>query len=918
MSGTPSPTRLEAPTTRFFGRTSELDELQQLFSGERRLVTLMGPAGVGKTRLALELAWTMTSTPPFAGRVCFCDLSEAMTAQDICASLVHALDIKNPPEGVDKRLMRVGRHLAHGGPTLLVLDNFEQLIGDAPATVGALLRAAPEARLLVTSRVRLRLEGEAVFALDPLGEQAATALWQHRVDLVRPGYQVASEDAEIVRDLLEGLDRLPLAIELAAARMHVMGIREVRDRLSERLQLLSSGSRGAPARRASLEAALLWSWRDLDPWERSALRQCTRFRSGFDLTAAIGVVDLSSFDGAPAVLDVVHALVDKSLITVRDLPPPLAGRRLSLLRSIHDFVLAQEDVERDEQTARRHAQYYVELGESWVRGWKGRADARALPHLRLERDNLLAAATRAGEDPTLALRAALTLQPVAQTWGPFQPQLELVQRCLGAAEDWGQVDGRLHAYAYLNRGRLNMACKGAPAAEADWRRALELSVGVSDPELEGRVHHGLGACAQIRGDLSEAREHYGRALEHLRGAHNRRALGQALLDLRMLHEELGAMDEALECADEAFRTAGDVDDALTSAVLAARGSIHLETGRLDAAEESLQQALAVSHEGGYRLLEGRVRGELSVSSMLRGAPEEALEGLIEAEGILEEVGDRRVRCVFAGYRAAAHHLAGQLREASRRYDRARRDAVELGLRRFDVYFGALDAMAHADLDELEAAERRLEASADMAATHGDPAIVAIVDLARAQVELARARAAARDGRPTRAETLLRAARSAATTAGQEGGAGTPLDARSLDVRITRMLFERALTDTAEAIDMPELAQESRIRLIVDHEGRWFRLGEELATDVGRRSAVRRLLVTLCRQHLESPGVPIARAALAAAVWPGERLVADSAKNRLHVALSSLRKAGMRPHVLTLEGGYLLDPRVDVSFSEADD
>lgn len=897
---------LETPASPFFGRVGELATLQRLLGEEHRLVTFVGPAGVGKTRLSLALAWALSEAPEFGRRVAFCDLSEAVTLDDLCASVVHALGIKGVREGGDVVVQRVGRHLERQGPTLLVLDNFEQLVDVAALAVGEWLRAAPEARFVVTSRLRLRLEGEYVHAVEPLPPADAEQLFLHRVGLVRPGYEVAPGDADVVREVLAGLDNLPLAIELAAARMQMMGIRELQGHLSKRLQLLSSGRRDAPPRQSSLEAALQWSWRQLEPWERSALMQCTRFRGGFDLAAVAAVVDLSDFDDAPATLDVLQALVDQSMVSARDLPAPLRGRRLSLLRTIRDFVSAQTSGDETLAAARRHAAHYADFGEHQGKFWDSHADGSALPRLRLERDNMLAAAHQRDVDPRLALRAALCLNPVVGTWGPFQPQLELLETLLAGAKELG-LEPAVEARALVARGRMEMACLGVAAAQKSWSEGAVLAATAEDKELEGRARHGLAASAHMRGDLNEAVQAYDLALERLRDQPNRRAVCFALLDQAILHSERGSMDAALESVDEA--TATNAGDDLRGTVLALRGCIHFDTGSFELAHENLHAALDVSRQGDYRILEGQVLGELAVLELFRG---EDPSGFGETIAVLEEVGDRRMLCAFKGYRGMATHLGGDFSAASRDYEETRRVANELGCVRLAGYLTAWSAMAYADLERLDLSRRRFEEAGADVDPAVDPLMMAILDLAHAQLELGRARESFAAGRAAHAATLLRAARSLASPGKHKGHAGRPMEDSSRDLRLSRRLFENALRLTAEQLGLLELAEESRVRLAVDGAGRWFRLDDEAAQDTGRRTAVRRLLLALSRAHAEAPGVPIARDELIAAVWAGEKMAPVSAKNRLHVALSQLRKLGMRDHILTEEHGYLLDPSIDLS------
>ena len=902
-----------------FGRESHVASLLSWVREERRLITLVGPAGVGKTRLSLALAWRLEETPWFTGQLAYCDLSEASTADDLSACVVHALDIKGARAGGEERTRRVGRHLASRGPLLLFLDNFEQLAEAAALTLSQWLRSAKQTRLVVTSRVRLRLEAEHVFPVNPLPREDAAALFIHRVKRVRPAFVVGPDEADLLGDVLDGLDNLPLAIELAAARMHLMGLSELRGRLNERLQLLTSRRRDGASRQSSLSAALAGSWNQLTPAERTALTQCTHFRGGFDLAAAAAVIALDAHPDAPAPLDVVQALVDQSMLSAHDLALPLKGRRLSMLRSIRDFVSAQPSTDGAEATSgavRRHARYYVReserLGDAWQAG-----DPEALLRLRLERDNLLAAAKHPETEPPIALRAALALDPVVGTWGAFEAHLDLLRGCFVAAEAEGLEDLDL-ARALVGLGRFEITTVGVAQAEKSWARAASLAAGHA--ELEGRAHHGLAVAAHASGELDEAERIYEVALRRLREPGvRRRALAIGLFDHAILHFERGSLGAALEAVEEAAAVVGQgqgpMDD-LAGAVLVLRGCVHLERGVYEEARAAYEAGLDVARRGQYKVLEGQALGELAALAMLEGSPENVRRAFETATVVVDEIGDRRMQCDLAGYRALAAHLLDGPEPAGRRYEQARRLARDLGRERFLGCLGAWSAMAFADEDRTQAC---LERIADLDEVEdGDRVVAGTVDFARAQLELARARQAGRAGRLPDAISRFRAARSMASPTRHRSSTGDLLEDTSRDLRLTRRLFERALQATAEELGKPELSGEERVRITVDGAGRWFRVDQSSTASTGRRQAVRRLLLTLATRHLSSPGEPVARDELISAIWPGERMLAQSAKNRLHVALSQLRKLGMREHILTKEDGYLLDPRIDLSLARQEE
>ena len=327
-----------SPATTFFGRVRELEALHGWFAGGDRLVTLLGPAGTGKTRLALRFA----ELHPKARCCDLTDARDAAAVSDAVEAMVATL----------------------GDETLLVLDNCEH-VAHAVATVVPRIPAGT--RILVTSRERLRVPGERCFEVPPLGlpqrgddatASEALQLFLDRARLVRPDYALTAPDTEVLVEILERLDGLPLAIELAAARMRVLSPQALLRRLSLRFDLLRSDARDATTRQRTLRGALDWSWDLLEPVEQSALAQCSVFRSGFTLEAAEAVLDLSPHVGAPATLEVIESLCDKSL--VRTLPR--AGDvRFGLYECIREYAAERLGDEID-RVRERHGAYFLAFG----------------------------------------------------------------------------------------------------------------------------------------------------------------------------------------------------------------------------------------------------------------------------------------------------------------------------------------------------------------------------------------------------------------------------------------------------------------------------------------------------------------------------------------------------------------------------
>jgi predicted ATPase len=299
---------LPAERDAFVGRREPLADLARRFDGGARLVSLLGLGGTGKTRLAIRFGWSALGG--FRGGVWFCDLSQARDVDGIVHAVAQGLDV---PLGKDDPVTQLGHAIAGRGHCLVILDNFEQVARYAEDTLGRWLDRASTARFLVTTREVLCLPGEEVVALAPLLPSDAVALFMRRAEAAKPSFQPSADDQAAIGQLVKLLDGLPLAIELAAARVRVMPPRTLLARMSERFKLLASTG-GRVDRQATLRAVFDWSWDLLSLPEKAALAQLSVFEGGFTLESVEGVLDLSTYDNAPWPMDVLQSLVQKSIV----------------------------------------------------------------------------------------------------------------------------------------------------------------------------------------------------------------------------------------------------------------------------------------------------------------------------------------------------------------------------------------------------------------------------------------------------------------------------------------------------------------------------------------------------------------------------------------------------------------------------
>ncbi|MEU9292190.1 BTAD domain-containing putative transcriptional regulator [Streptomyces sp. NPDC048266] len=461
---------LPARLTSFIGRDGELGALAAGWD-DRRLITLTGPGGVGKTRLALEAAET------YEGPVRLAELAAVREGATVAAAVLSALGAREthlwhrpavPGTCPDDPFAELVEHCA-GRRMLLVLDNCEHVIAEAAALAQALLTRCPGVTVLATSREPLGVPGEVVRPLGPLPTAMALRLLGERGAAARPGF-VVGEDPGAAEEVCRRLDGLPLAIELAAARLRLLSLRQIADRLDDRFRLLTSGARTVLPRQQTLRAVVDWSWELLDGAERAVLRRLAVFTGGCDPAAAEQVCAdgpgryagetgeapddagdalapskdagdaLASPKGAgdaldaPDVLHVLGALVDKSLVVAAvPAPGPLPGQggegmRYRLLETVAEYAGERLDEagERD-ATERRHLTYYRELARRTEPELRGPGQVTALARLEREHDNLRGAlrtaVARGDEQEVLCLVHSLSWfwqlrnhQVDARTW----------------------------------------------------------------------------------------------------------------------------------------------------------------------------------------------------------------------------------------------------------------------------------------------------------------------------------------------------------------------------------------------------------------------------------------------------------------------------------------------------------------------
>jgi predicted ATPase/class 3 adenylate cyclase/Tfp pilus assembly protein PilF len=673
---------LPAERDAFVGRTVELRTLAARLDAGIRQLTVLGPAGTGKTRFVRRygLAWL----GDWPGGVYFCDLSEARSLDGIYFAVAVALAV---PLGKDDPGVQLGHAIAGRGRCLVILDNFEQVLTHASATLGRWLDRAADAAFVVTSRERLHLPGEEIFPIEPLPiEKEAIDLFAARARAQRPEFVLGDANRAAVAEVVRLLDGLPLAIELAAARVRVLSPAQLVERMRDRFEILA-GARGAAARQATLRAAIDWSWDLLTPWEQAALAQCSVFEGGFTLEAAEAVLDLARWPDAPPAMDAVQALVDKSLL--RTWVPAGQGRYaleepyFGMYLSIHEYAvekLRASGLGAERAAEERHGRYFSSFGtDASLDALFRHGGVRRRRALALELDNLVAACRRAvargdGENAVAAYRAAwevLALQ------GPFALGAALGAQVLAL----DGIDASPRAAALVTRALALWRVGHMEEAGTGLAQALALYRELRDRRREGSVLGSLGIVHHEQGRMEEARGHYEDALAVSREVGDRRAEGSILGNLGNLDSDQGLMEEARAhylLALDIHREVGD--RGAEGTVLSNLGSLHHEQGRLEEARAHYDQALATHREVGNRSYEGFVLGTLGVLHREQGRIEEARAHYEAALAIHREVGNRFEGFVLSNL-GLLHREQGRMEEAQAHYDQALATHRAIGNRR---------------------------------------------------------------------------------------------------------------------------------------------------------------------------------------------------------------------------------------------
>jgi non-specific serine/threonine protein kinase len=584
-------TNLPVELSSFIGRRKELQELSAA-AGENRLLTLSGPGGIGKTRLALRLARNLLSSG--STEVWFVRLEALIDPASVPPAVAAALEVHEPGRPiVDSVAARIGS-LAY----VLVLDNCDHLLQACAELTTVLLERCPNLHVIATSRESLHIPGERVWRvpemdlpraaqppLEALHTTDATRLFLERASAVRQDLTVSTEEAVTITDICRRLDGIPLAIELAAAQLRALSVHDLGIRLDSRFRLLSGGNRAASPRHQTLRAAIDWSYEQLHATDQNVLNRLSVFAGGWTLEAAefVAADDRSPID----VIEVLSRLVDKSLVTAeftRD------GGRYRLLQTLRHYAQFRLSERTDYEGARqRHAEFYTRLAEESYTALMRPDHGPWIERLELEHDNLRAAVAYSVEsgDARMALRLAGSLWRFWSSRGYLAEASGWLAQLL--AVPGGPQDAR--AAALFGVGRIAAVRGEYASARKYFAECRAIATQLENWSLVAGALTQLGNLAHAQDDLVSARDLLLEALAIRRGRlaakdllHNPYGLATCVISLAEVAVEAGSFGEAQELSEEGIVLARDLgDDLLMCHGLECLGRVHLTCGDLPSA-----------------------------------------------------------------------------------------------------------------------------------------------------------------------------------------------------------------------------------------------------------------------------------------------------------------------------------------------
>jgi len=807
-----------------------------------------------------------------------------------------------------------------------LLDTFDPVAEHAAGTLGRWFRLAPDARFLITSRTRLRLRGEVCLELNPLSVEEGVALFTRTAERVRAGWRPAETDGPLLNELVERLDGIPLAIELAASRIAILSPRKMLDRMGKRFDLLRGGPSDGATRQITLRATFDWSWEMMTLAQQNALAQLSVFRGGFSIDAAEAVVVLDASD----VLDALEELRGRSLLSPDETSGTSDEERFRLYDSIRDYAAERAtELGLSDAVEARHRDFFLSQAEGRM-GEFGAPDDDELPWFLGNRENLLALIHRyGGLDPEVAARAAIALAHLMIRQGPFDAPLEMLEGVIAAMDT--TTDSVLSTRLLFSRGVARSGTGRLDDGDADFEAAAATAeaAGLKALTASSRLHQGLNALRQ--GKLAESKVLLSQARSIAEEAGCSRINCRAQVSMGMCLEAGAEFDEAGACFAAALELARSLDDMWEEVrVRSKMGSLcSFIAGREEEARRHFEWAWERSREVGDSFIEAGTAYNLGRLNLNLGFFDEADRFLGRALTSFRAMGNQGSVGFVRTSRGLLELERGELTAAKQELGEAVRLLRAADHRLALSYAQATDALVDLALGDIPAAQAQAA-----------QALVPVVELKNGALEglaqCVRALSSARAGSVADFCLAREAARTLlAESAWAEGQAmlavinvlddegcmpqGSPPPAAIAKLGRARAAWRimggLGASKSGRSVPIPaNVPAAAQGELQVDAMGRWFRLGAGEVVDLSRKRTLRPLLLALVERHLEQPGEALDVDGVFQVVWAGERIQLEAKKNRVYVAIATLRKAGLDSVIDTRGDGYLLRPGVVIAWA----
>jgi predicted ATPase/class 3 adenylate cyclase len=666
------PNNLPLQPTPLVGREREVAEVaDRVRSKGVRLLTLTGPGGTGKTRLALQAAADLLEG--FEDGVFFVALAAITEPELVPSTIAGSLGVK---ESAEQPLIESLKGYLREKELLLVLDNFEQVVQEAPV-VGELVTACPKFKVLATSRIPLRLYGEQEYPVPPLAlpdprvlpplevltQYEAVRLFVERARAVKADFSVTNESAPAVAEICARLDGLPLAIELAAARVRILPPQKMLERLSSRLKLLKGGARDLPTRQQTLRGAIDWSHDLLEEDEKTLFGRLSVFSGGRTLEA---IEEICDPEGDLDALEGVESLVEKSLL--RQEEGPNGEPRFVMLETVHEYAREKlGESEEAEQFKRAHAEYFLALAEEAEPELKGPDQLEWLERLEAEHDNMRAALGWALEskDGELALRLAGALWWFWFVRGYVRESRAWLEAALAEGAALSSTP-KVRAKAITGAGRLALEMGELERARALLEEGVQLFRKAGDEAGLAEALDNLGIAAAFSGELEKAKPLFEESLALYRGAANGWGVGEVLNNLANVALIQAEGDKAMALHKESLATRRKVGDKRGIAMsLGNVASVWANWGEYERAAKLTEESLVLYRELGDKLTVMFHLADLGELELERGNLKQAGRLLKEGLMLSKDAGNRMpmLRSVLVFARLAEKR--GELLRAAR-------------------------------------------------------------------------------------------------------------------------------------------------------------------------------------------------------------------------------------------------------------